>query len=330
MSTQGKTWLMDRVYGCLLGGLIGDAMGAPVENWHYKEIEEKYGVLREFSGEGTDDSAVKLILCEALIKNGGHITCDELADSFLNNEKYYDLFYIPVRNMYHKLKSDISRPTEAGRGNMPSSSSALAISPLGLVNACNPRQAARETYDVASLVHSGETSFCCDAACAMAAAVAQAITPGSTVDDVIDASTRYLHKKSAALMIEKINSVVQMAKDAGNYKTFRQRFYENCLYDIICNSLETVPAALAIFYLSDGDPVQCIINGANFGRDADTIASMVGALAGAFAGVSKLDPGWVEQIEATGSFQQELAQQIIDIILERAKEMAEISNLILA
>ena len=67
-----------------------------------------------------------------------------------------------------------------------------------------------------------------------------------------------------------------------------------------------------------------------FGRDADTIASMVGALAGAFAGVSKLDPGWVEQIEATGSFQRELAQQIIDIILERAKEMAEISNLILA
>ncbi len=330
MSTQEKTWLFERVYGCLLGGLIGDAMGAPVENWHYEDIEKKYGVLREFSGDGTDDSAIKLILCEALIKNGGHITCDELAESFLNNAKYYDLFFIPVRNMYHKLKSGTSRPTEAGRGNMPSSSSAMAISPMGLVNAGNPRQAARETYDVASLVHSGETSFCCDAACAMAAAVAQAIIPGSTVDDVIDASTRYLHKKSASLMIDKINSVMQLAKDSGDYETFRKGFYEDCLYDIICNSLETVPAALAIFYLSDGDPVQCIINSVNFGRDTDTIASMAGALAGAFAGVSKLDPSWVQQIEVTGSFQRELAQQITDIILERAKEMAEISKLILA
>ena len=68
-------------------------------------------------------------------------------------------------------------PVNAGMGNMQSSSSAMSISPMGLINACNPRQAALETYDVAGLIHSGDTNFCRDAACAMAAAVAEAMKP---------------------------------------------------------------------------------------------------------------------------------------------------------
>ena len=35
--------LEDRIYGCLLGGLIGDAMGAPTEGKTYQQIAETYG-----------------------------------------------------------------------------------------------------------------------------------------------------------------------------------------------------------------------------------------------------------------------------------------------
>ncbi|MDE7008130.1 MAG: ADP-ribosylglycohydrolase family protein, partial [Lachnospiraceae bacterium] len=55
--------LYDKILGCLAGGVIGDAMGAPVENKTYQEIEAEYGMVSDFEGEGTDDSAVKLILC---------------------------------------------------------------------------------------------------------------------------------------------------------------------------------------------------------------------------------------------------------------------------
>ena len=34
--------LEDRIYGCLLGGLIGDAMGAPTEGKTYQQIAETY------------------------------------------------------------------------------------------------------------------------------------------------------------------------------------------------------------------------------------------------------------------------------------------------
>ena len=35
--------LLDKIYGCLLGGMIGDAFGAPAENLTYMGIKEKFG-----------------------------------------------------------------------------------------------------------------------------------------------------------------------------------------------------------------------------------------------------------------------------------------------
>ena len=103
--------LFQKVYGCLLGGIVGDAMGAPTEDMNYWEIQEKYGYVDSFEGAGTDDSAIKLILCEAIFENNGHVTADEFARSFLNNkEKYYRLFYIPVQNMFVLLECNKLHP----------------------------------------------------------------------------------------------------------------------------------------------------------------------------------------------------------------------------
>ena len=316
--------LLGKVYGCLLGGLIGDAMGAPVEGWLYSEIEEKVGWVSSFEGAGTDDSAVKLIIIRALMKNGGHITCDELAESFLKNRQFFDLFYIPVRNMFHKLEEGTTLPLDAGYGNMQSSSSAMSISPMGIINAGNSRQAALETFDVAGLVHSG---FCRDAACAMAAAVAQALAPQTTVDEVLEAATKYLHQKSAHVMIGQIQSALERAKKLGNYKAFRESYYQDCLRCVICDSRETVPCAFALFYLANGDPVKAIEYGANFGRDTDTIASMVGALCGAFRGVEGLKPEWVRQIEEAGDEQMKLAVGLVKLLRARHAEAAAIAAL---
>lgn len=193
--------LYSKIKGCLAGGVIGDAMGAPVENMTYGQIQEKYGNISDFKGDGTDDSAIKLILCDAILSHNGRVTADEFAESFMKLEhKYMHLFFIPVRNMLEKVKEGLVLPIYAGEGNMHSSSSVMAISPMGIINAGNPERAAMETFDVAGLIHSGETGFCRDAACAMAAAVAQAMQKDADMDSVLEASTAYLHKKSAQEM----------------------------------------------------------------------------------------------------------------------------------
>lgn len=320
MKNSMESLMKKKIYGCLAGGLIGDAMGAPVENWHYSKIAEKYGTLDDFEGAGTDDSAVKLILCDALINNGGHVTADEFAVSFLKfKEQYYELFYIPVRNMVHKLEDDLVLPVYAGVGNMQSSSSAMAISPMGIVNACDPRRAAIETYDVAGMVHAGDTTFCRDAACSMAAAVAEAMKSDATIDSILAASTAFLHKKSSKLMLDLINEALQKARELGTYEKYREWVYANRTCNVICDSRETVPATLALFYLAKGDPVQSIIYGANFGRDADTIASMIGAIAGAYKGIDAFRPEWVEKVEQNNN-QESLINDLYNLVSDRMDE----------
>jgi ADP-ribosylglycohydrolase len=333
-----KGVLFKKAYGCLLGGIIGDAMGAPSEDMTYREVKKRFGWIGDFEGSGTDDSAIKLILCEAIIKSGGHVTADEWADAFLaNKKKYYNYFYIPVRNMFHKIESKLSLPVYAGLGNMHSSSSAMSISPMGIINACNPRRAALETYDLAGLIHGGASTFCRDGACVIAAAVAAAMAANATVDSVVEASRKYLHKDSSRELLDRIDLTLDMAARTGNYEAFRKEYYRKCLGDIVSDSRETVPCVLALFILAQGDPVTAIEYGANFGRDADTIATMAGALCGALKGVDALKPEWVAKVEsAYGQNQQgsrdrkvleaaapdqaELAEKLIEVLLAKAEE----------
>ena len=312
--------LHDKVLGCLLGGIIGDAMGAPAEGKTWQEIE-KLTDLENFSGEGTDDSAIRQILCDAILESGGRVTADDFAASFLRNkERFYKLFWIPVKNMFHKIESGVALPVDAGFGNMHSSSSAMCISPMGIINACDPRQAALETFEVAGLIHAGASGFCRDAACAMAAAVAEALSPEATVESVLAASTAYLHPKSAAEMTENISVTLAAARRAGEYAAFREWFYRERLRDIVADSRETVPCSLALFQLSRGRAEVAIPWGARFGRDADTIATMTGGLAGAFGGVGSLKAAWVDKVLVGMPRQKTLAEELCGVVARRLEE----------
>lgn len=320
---MSTTALYHKIYGSLLGGIIGDAMGAPGEGKTYQEIEAAHGWVEDFEGVGTDDTIIKHILCEAIIENDGYVTADEFAASFINNRDKYHYWYIPVRNMFHKVEAGLELPVYAGLGNMQSSSSAMAISPMGLINACNPRQAALETYDVAGLIHAGATTFCRDGACAIAAAVAEALNPNATVDSVLEASTRYLHRTSSRVMGEAIATTLTLARAKGEYRAFRAAYYEAALREVISDSRETVPCALALFYLADGDPRTAVTYAANFGRDADTIGTMAGSIAGALKGVEALGEAWVGKVNAAISGQSELAQKLAEIALHKAERTRE-------
>lgn len=302
--TAAGSTLEDRIYGCLAGGLIGDAMGAPGEGKTYTQIREQFGPdgIVDFEGTGTDDTAIREQLIDAILKADGDVTCDHFAQSFLDHrDKNYRLWYIPVKSAFHKFEAGLRLPAYAGWDNMQSSSTAMSIAPMGIVNACDPRRAALETLDVASAIHHGSSGFCRDAACAMAAAVAAAFDPDATVALIVDAATAHLLPISAGEMRHRIQVTLALAQETGGYEPFREAYYERHLYPTISDSRETVPATLAIFRLADGDPEAAIWMGANFGRDADTIATMAGGLAGAFRGASGLPQRWLAKVEANAA-----------------------------
>jgi ADP-ribosylglycohydrolase len=317
--------LEDKIYGCLLGGLIGDAMGAPAEGKTYQQIEAQFGPagIADFEGVGTDDTAIREQLIDAILKAGptGDVTCDHFAQSFLDHRaRNYRLWYVPVRNAFHKFEAGLRLPAYAGWDNMQSSSTAMSISPLGILNACDPRRAALETLDVASVIHNGASGFCRDAACAMAAAVAGAFRADATVDTILRAATAHLLPKSAHEMRGRIDETLALARAAAGYEAFRAAYYERHLYPTISDSRETVPATLALFWLAEGEPERAIVYGANFGRDADTIGTMVGGLAGAYRGTAGLPPHWVQKVEANPDVRyREIVAALAAIVRRRAE-----------
>lgn len=194
---------------------------------------------------------------------------------------------------------------------------------MGIINAGDPRQAALETYDVASPIHH---NFCRDAACSMAASVAEALGLKASVESVLQAAVDYLPPESARVMREFIEATVALARDVGDYGVFRERYYAERLLPGIAmpDSRETVPVALSLFYLADGDPKQTILYGANFGRDADTIASMAGALAGALRGASALPESWVEKVKTESPRAHEkVARQLVDVVVARIEDASD-------
>lgn len=337
------TTLYDKVLGCLVGSALGDAMGTATEMMTFEKIEEMFGWIgglvptgdsadsARFSpgnpaGVYSDDTRLKHLTCEAILRKGGRITADDLAAVWL--EMMAGWYYTPVVNSYHKVFAGDARPREAGRGSMASNSSAMSISPIGIVNACDPGQAAQDAYDVAGLVHEG---YARDAACAVASAVASAFVPSATVDSILHDATAFLYQRSQ--ITTRIHQALELAAGANDYLEFRRKYYELMLlpwpqsglgsdsppppgfYDT-AEPRETVPVALAIFRLSNGDWRKSVEFAANFGRDSDTIGAIVGAIAGAYDGTKSIPQEWIVLVnERNQQDQQQLALRMTETVL---------------
>jgi ADP-ribosylglycohydrolase len=327
--------LQDRAVGAMLGGLVGDAMGSPTENMEPDEIEAAFGWVDGFEGAGTDDSAMRALLCEALIVTDGYATADDWADQWIRTPETFagpmrSRFFVSVLQTAEKLLTG-HHPRTVAAGNMASSSSAMCIAPVGIVNAGNPGAAARQARDLGSLIHQGTVAFCTDAAAAIAAAVAVAIVPQAKLEDVIDAGTAHLHPVGAREMRLLIQRSLALAESSTSYEDFRGRYHTEFRQPIACDSRETVPAVFGLLRLHLGDPKRSLEGAANFGRDTDTIGAMVGAIAGAFAGAKGLPETWIETLgDGTVQGQQALAGRLVSVGLDKARREADLSRALVA
>ncbi len=274
-------------FASLAFGVVGDAMGTPTENLEPAQIEEKFGWVETFEGDGTDDSIMRNLIADALITTGGYANADDWANEWMG--QYNEIFGQKVGRFFQSVLHAATKlrygevPRVIAIGNMPSSSSAMAIAPVGIVNAGYPRAAAAQAMELASLIHVGDVAFCQDGAAAITAAVATGLDGRSTIEQVIESALAAIKPWSGRDMRKLIEDALELARLSNDYKTFRDRYHQRFRRAIACDSRETIPATLAICRLAAGDPWKAVTYGANFGRDADTIACMAGYVCGAFS-----------------------------------------------
>jgi ADP-ribosylglycohydrolase len=309
--------ILDAVYGCLIGGAVGDAMGAPTEGLLYTEIREKFGRVtgllphkvsytRGQPGNFTDDTTLRHYLCYTIAQKGGRITPDDFAKVWIEKVNTNRLWASELI-VRERIRLGIN-PWEAGLGAIPAGCGPMYIAPAGIINAADPAQAYQDGFNIASVNQLGENR---DFAAAFAAAVAACFVPGATIEDV----TRTMSEFGADIVRRAMTITMDLAAACKDLEEFTRRFYERMLdwtwplppgawrkeKYFSGHSREFVPVVFAILHYHGADPNRAIIEGANFGRDCDTIASLVGNIAGALHGASALNQDWIATVETANS-----------------------------
>ena len=115
--------LKEKIYGCLMSGAVGDALGRATEGMMYWEIREKYGVLdhltvdsyygsSERKGLWTDDTTLGSNNAYQILKKRGRIMAADFADVIL--EKLDEsCFWVNEKLVKMRLREGIS-PWDAG------------------------------------------------------------------------------------------------------------------------------------------------------------------------------------------------------------------------
>ena len=210
MSAIDNSILLDKVRGCLYGGAIGDALGAPAEGYTPEKIRELYGSITDFvptledsdrrrhrtEGRYTDDSHMVQALCRAYIEQDGHLDAYSFARRIVplileprwipdlqREMSILERLFYPEKWLFIRLQLANADPRVGGVGNMVNCGAAMYAAPVGIVNAGDPVAAYNEAVDV---LGAHQHSYGLEAAAVMAACVAEAFRPDATTASIID------------------------------------------------------------------------------------------------------------------------------------------------
>jgi len=329
-----KDRLFSHIYGAVAGAAIGNGIGEPPEGYTWQKIEQKYGFLDRFvaseknlgpdvhtpqrfgpdwikrnyvrePGWSEDGMERYKLLASAVISKGGRVTIEDLAREWVEKidpTKFGYHLGPQDQIIYSMLKAGVP-PYDTGRytpwpGSIGTGKMAEVF---GIVNACNPANAARDALNVCRIkdYQGSPNDFALETAAAIAAATAEAMRPSATVDSVIQVALAQLPDVHMAR--PEVKGFLDQTKNAKDYKDLRvlyaDRYAPKGGRFEVSAAIEILAGGLASFRLADGHPREAVLNAINIGRDTDCKAYIAGGLAGALRGVEAWPPEWVAFVE---------------------------------
>lgn len=299
------------------GGWVTDIVGPYRRDWKHERPISPY---HKGHGHVTDDTLMTIALANVYEEVRDHLTAFDMADHLVPELADKVIFipeletetvlvnrlFLAEKYLVLRLRSAHADPREAGVGNVVNCGAAMYMAPVGIVNAGDPAGAYREAIDIAG---AHQWSFGREAAGVMAAAVAAACRPGATLDDVLRACLELARDGTrdaiaavteAAREVRGWEAAIPHLRDAVRpFDTVGENYREPDLDARKPSrraSIEELPVALGMLVATNGDYVQAVLGGVNYGRDSDSIAQMAGAIAGALHGADAVPKGWLDAV----------------------------------
>lgn len=289
--------MRDRIRGAIIGQAIGDALGAPTEGMSRATIRELYGRVTGFLSEdpaGTDDTEYAALTAGLLLEHGHELTPEDVArgwtSALVDQTTPFSGGGFSEMVAIHNLDRGLVPPASGSDSHEQwSDGSAMRVAPIGAYCAGDPKEAARLAAVDASVSHARDGIWCGQA---VAAAVATA-TVSDDWREVVAVGTAATPADSwSRRMIVKAVDIATRSGTADERLDELERRVALFHYPWADVAPEATALAFGVFAIAGGVYEEAVLGGVNIGRDADTIAAMAGAMAGALNGVEAIPERW--------------------------------------
>ncbi|MEM7010047.1 MAG: ADP-ribosylglycohydrolase family protein [Verrucomicrobiota bacterium] len=301
--------IKDKFRGCLLGGLMGDVIGAAVEGESAAYIRKQFptmesilkaGTIEEafgapwVVGRYTDDTQMTLGVAEWLCEDeepSGLALLNRFQEQFDPTRRYG-----PGVEQILRLHESTSNWTQLARCMFPDGSygngSAMRVAPVGLKYHDNL------SVLVEVAISSSLTTHCHPLA--QQGAVLQAVAVASAIRKSEIAVGHFVRPLRMALQL-----IERRGQDIGDFSRSLDFIEAGIVKRRSCRQMasvfgtgvaavEAVPMALYCFIQNSSSFERTIHDAVSLGGDTDTIASMAGALSGAWLGSSAIPSAWLQ------------------------------------
>ena len=273
---RGATGIVDRARAALLGGAVGDALGATTEFMTPTQIRNRYGVLRDIVGGGwlklsrgqiTDDTEMTLCVARGIVRSGGwdlRAIANRFAEWLSGNPA--DVGATCRRGIEEYIEKGRleAPPDEKGAGN----GAAMRVAPVALYALGDEELLSRLAVEQAHITHHNPLS---DAAC---------VSVGTMIQrGLLSAPPRKLRAAADEL--------------AARHPEFRFEKYDGKSSGYVVETLRTVFDA----FFSTDNFEDCVVKTVNRGGDADTTGSIAGTIAGARYGLAAIPQRWLRTLD---------------------------------
>jgi len=282
-----------RAKACMAGLACGDAMGDVGRNQAFRD---RYGIVDDMyeGAKSTDDTEFAVLTAATLLDCGGELTVEALVASWkkriLDQGGLFDRGGVPLYGAVDNLRRGLVPPL-SGRYNTLNidDGAAMRIAPVGII-ARDEAHAAKLAALEASISHYEDGVYAA-VACAVAVRLCM---EGATAEAAVAGAMRHIPADSwlGVAMRRMLDLAARSAGIEEAWAPLHADFWTP-RHSI---SPEAIPQALGVFLLTQGDFRKGMFWASNFGRDADTIAALVGALSAARQGYEVIPPAWIEKV----------------------------------
>ena len=323
----------------LIGGAVGDALGAPVEFDSLNRIQHKYGSdgitdLQLFNGKAdiTDDTQMTIFTADGLIKsalNGfDENALPDMKEVFDSYRDWLDTqysHYHPTKNgwisnipeLYSRrapgltctgslkdgIPGSIERPLNSSKG----CGGVMRVAPAGLMYYKNPEIAFETGARCAAITHGSPDAYL---AAGLHSAIISYIIQGQSLEDSVNNSLEIMKKyEGSENLLKLMERAKELAasdmKDTSAIRILGEGWHGD----------EAIAISVFCALRHQDDFKAAVISAVNHDGDSDSTGAITGNIMGAYLGIDAIPQNWQNQIELN----QELRVLAQDLFSEPSK-----------